>query len=120
MNVMNLLLNKKKTKHIELVCILAHVKTKCDFFFYRVPLQDAHGRFSVFNQAHSAITVPLVLDGDAAYLHHHLPQFFGCAAILFRTRELFARWGQELTKLREGKKWEKRTQATLVLNLKST
>lgn len=85
MNVINLLLNKRKKN--ELVCTLAHVK--CDVF-YRVPLQDAHGRLSVFNQAHSAITVSLVLDGDAAYLNHHLPQFFGCAAILFRTWELFA------------------------------
>lgn len=87
MNVMNLLLNSEKNIHIN--WCLSACKNKV-WLFYTVPLQDAHGRLSVFNQAHSAITVPLVLDRDAAYLHHHLPQFFGCTAILFGTGELFA------------------------------
>lgn len=56
-----------------------------------VPLQDAHGGLSVFDEAHSAVVVPLVLDGHAADLHHHVPQLLGCTPTLFRTRELFAR-----------------------------
>lgn len=112
MNVMNLLLNKKNK-----IYLIGVYFSTCEHKVWLdgVPLQDAHGRLSVFNQAHSAIAVPLVLDGDAAYLHHHLPQFFGCAAILFRTWEFFACWGQELTKLWEGKKWEKQTQMTLLI-----
>lgn len=55
-----------------------------------VPVQDAHGGLSVFNEAHSAVVVPLVLDRHAADLHHHVPQLLGCASALFRTWELFA------------------------------
>lgn len=105
MNVMNLLLNswRKKIPHLIGVYFSACEQHKM-WHAYEVPLQDAHGRFSVFNQAQSAVTISLVLDRHAAYLHHHLPQFFGCAATLLRTWELFASWGQELTELWDGKK----------------
>lgn len=59
-------------------------------FVCSVPVQDAHGGLSVFNEAHSAVVVPLVLDGHAADLHHHIPQLLGGAPTLFRTWELFA------------------------------
>lgn len=65
-------------------------------------MQDAHGGLSVFNEAHSAVVVPLVLDGHAADLHHHIPQLLGCAPTLFRTWELFARGSQKLSELSEG------------------
>lgn len=67
-----------------------------------VPLQDAHGGLSVFDKAHSAVVVPLVLDGHAADLHHHVPQLLGCTPTLFRTRELFARRSQKLAELSGG------------------
>lgn len=90
MNVMNLLLygERKKQKSI----FNLHFRAEGDKVrrVSKVPLQDAHGRLSVLNQAHSAVTVPLVLDGDAAYLHHHVPQLFGRAPTLFRAGELFA------------------------------
>ncbi|KAA8586229.1 hypothetical protein FQN60_007798, partial [Etheostoma spectabile] len=53
-------------------------------------LEDAHGGLSLFDEAHSAVVVPLVLDGHAADLNHHIPQLLGCAPTLFRTWELFA------------------------------
>lgn len=67
-----------------------------------VPVKDAHRGLSVFDEAHSAVVVPLVLDGHAADLHHHFPQLLGRAPTLFRTRELFACRSQELTELSEG------------------
>lgn len=67
-----------------------------------VPVKDAHRGLSVFDQAHSAVAVPLVLDGHAADLHHHFPQLLGRAPTLLRTWELFACRSQELTELSEG------------------
>jgi len=67
-----------------------------------VPVEDAHGGLAVLDEAHSAVVVPLVLDGHAADLHHHLPQLLGRAPALFRTRELFARRRQELAQLSGG------------------
>lgn len=55
-----------------------------------IPVHDAHGGVSLFNEAHSAIVVPLVLDGHTADLHHHVPKLLGCASTLFRTWELLA------------------------------
>lgn len=66
-----------------------------------VPVKDAHGRLPVFDESHPAVAVPLVLDGHAADLHHHLPKLLGRAPALFRTRELLAGGGQELPKLSE-------------------
>lgn len=60
-----------------------------------------HGRLPVFNEAHSAVVVPLVLDGHAADLNHYVPQLLGCASTLFRTWELFACGRQELAELQE-------------------
>lgn len=71
-----------------------------------VPVQDSHRGLSLFNEAHSALAVPLVLDGHAADLNHHVPQLLGCASTLFRTWELFARGRQELTELSEGNRRE--------------
>lgn len=64
-----------------------------------VPVQDAHGGLSVFDEAHSAVVVPLVLDGHAADLHHRFPQLLGRAPALLGTRELLARRRQQLTQL---------------------
>lgn len=64
------------------------------------PVQNAHGRLSLFNEAHSAVAVPLVLNGHAADLHHHVPQLFGHAPTFFRTWQLFAGGRQQLTELR--------------------
>lgn len=66
-------------------------------------MQDPHRGLPVLNEAHSAIVVPLVLDGHAADLNHHVPQLLGCAAALFRTWQLLAGGRQELTEL-AGKK----------------
>lgn len=101
MKVTNLLLKRaqRRIHHNEKLfnkCILKWVETT-----WRVPVQDANGWFSVF-EAHPAIAVPLVLDGDAVDLHYHFPQLLGCAATFFRTWELFACWSQELTKLWKG------------------
>lgn len=62
-------------------------------------MQDAHGGLSLFNEANSAIAVPLVLDGDAADLNHHIPELLGGAPTFFRTWKLLTRGCQELTKL---------------------
>lgn len=56
----------------------------------------------MFNEAHFAVAVPLVLGGHAADLHHHIPQLLGGAPTLFRTWELFACGSQELAELSEG------------------
>lgn len=45
----------------------------------------------MFDEAHSAVVVPLVLDGQAADLNHHIPKLLRRATTLFRTRQLFAR-----------------------------
>ena len=63
------------------------------------PLHDAHAGLAVLDEAHAAIAVPLVLHRHAADLHHHLPQLLGRAPALFRTRELLAGGGQQLTQL---------------------
>lgn len=62
-------------------------------------MQDAHGGLSLFNEANSAVAVPLVLDGDAADLNHHIPELLGGAPTFFRTWKLLTRGCQELTKL---------------------
>lgn len=63
------------------------------------PLQDAQRRLALLDQTQAAVAAALVLDGDAADLHHHLPQLLGSAPTLFRTWELLAGGGQELAQL---------------------
>lgn len=121
MKVMNLLLNgldKKHTRisitlshctlHLELKLsfnsVLKHVKTikaasKQALVYIFVPVHDAHRGLSLFNESHSTVVVPLVLDGHAADLHHNLPELLGSASALFRTWELFACGSQELPDL---------------------
>lgn len=111
MKVMNLLLNGLDNENIPEwapVCLYTTYHCKHQkilggtWHVCSLPVQDAHGGLSVFNEAHSAVAVPLVLDGHAADLHHHIPQLLGCAPTLLRTWELFACWSQELTDLSEG------------------
>lgn len=83
------------------MCVV-NKRKKCRRGVCCAPLQDAHGRLPLLDEAHSAVVVPLVLDGHAADLHHHVPQLLGGAPALFRTRQLFARGGEELTKLSAG------------------
>lgn len=80
-----------KTNHDELLCVLIINSKHHELWRVCLPVQDAHGGLPVFDEAHSAVVVPLVLDGQAADLNHHIPKLLRRATTLFRTRQLFAR-----------------------------
>lgn len=99
MKVMNLLLEKQNKNNSKIRIKSRVLSDKGGNSVECVPGQDAQRRVSVFDEAHSAVVVPLVLHGHAADLDYHLPQLLGRASTLLGTGQLFAGGGQELTHL---------------------
>lgn len=102
---MNLLLNRSEheTTGNAWFSRQPHGKTcelpRCWDTFRDTPVHDAQRGLPLLDEAHSAVAVPLVLNGDTADLNHHIPQLLGCTPALFGTWKLLTRGRQELANL---------------------